>query len=421
MRRKILLAIVASVVTLVVAMLAAEVYLRHRRARTSGPLPPYALELNTHDGRKISTVDGSLKLSMNPFTIYRNSPSQHTPTYTINSSGLRAEEGVERDPAPKIIFLGGSAAFGQDAPTDQDTIPYILEQSIKSHRVLNAGVVGFLSGQELTYLVTQLIDYRPDLVVAYDGWNDLFDTIYVPRRSANELGFNNTFFGLENQLALNYQTQVSPYESLSRLVDATSTKSLVWTRFVQGLRAYRSRRAVSAQGPADPSGSRNRDILESVVENYAGNLRKMSLFSHASGAEFIVVFQPELGQRLDRTAEEQELLKIGVGGITSYRDEFPALYREFLAKAKQLLTRNGVEWIDVNESMAYQKSPDSLFVDVVHSNHRGNEIVAATIAPRLRLLLNSRSRLASGVQSRPASQTEGEKGAAPQPKLRPGK
>ena len=71
---------------------------------------------------------------------------------------------------------------------------------MKSHRVLNAGVVGFLSGQELTYLVTQLIDYRPAIVIAYDGWNDLFDTINAPQRSANEHGFCSNFFEFENQL-----------------------------------------------------------------------------------------------------------------------------------------------------------------------------------------------------------------------------
>jgi len=396
-RKKLLLATVVSVVTFVIAMIAAEVYLRHRS--TTIPVYPYALEFYTHDGRKVSTVVGSLKLSLDPFTIYRNLPSQHTSTFTINSKGLRGEEGVERDSAPKIIFLGGSSAFGLGARTDQETIPYLLEQSIKSHRVLNAGVVGFLSGQELTYLVTQLIDYRPAVVVAYDGWNDLFDTI--PQRSANELGFNNTFFVLEDQLVLNYQTQVSPYESLSRLIDATSAKSLVCTRFAQALRAYRYRKAVAAQLAADPSGIKNKALLNSVVENYVGNLRKMSLFSRASGAEFIVVFQPELGQRLSRTSEEQELLNLGIGGNNRYQDQFPALYGEFLAIAKPLLTRDGVEWIDVNESMAFQKSPDSLFADVVHTNRRGNEIVSEIISPRLQILLNYRNRVASEPQSPP--------------------
>jgi hypothetical protein len=387
-RNKILLATVAVVLTLFVVMVAAEIYLRYRS--TDDVFHSYTSELHTHDGRKVSFV-GSLKLSLAPFTVYRNLPSQHTSAFTINSHGLRGPEGVEQDPAPKIVFLGGSAAFGYGARTDQETIPYLMEQSIKSHRVLNAGVIGFLSGQELTHLVTQVIDYRPTIVVAYDGWNDLFDSIYSPQRSANELGFNSNFFEYENHLILSFQN------SLSRLIEAIGTKSRVYAGFLQAFREYQYRKTLSDQYAADPSGIRNKALLDSIVENYVGNVRKMSRFSQASGAEFIVVFQPELGQKLYRTSEEEDLLR-KAGGINRYHDEFPALYREFLAKAKQQLTQDRVQWIDVNESPDYQKNTDSVFIDVVHTNRRGNEIVADIISRRLQLLIKSTAAAKPGLQ-----------------------
>ena len=388
MRKNILLATGALVVTFLIVMLAGEVYLRYRPADL---IRSYTYELHTHDGRRVSLV-GPLKLSLAPFTVYKNLPSQRTPAFTINSRGLRAEEGVEQDPSPKIILLGGSGAFGFGVRTNQETIPYILERSMKSHRVLNAGVVGFLSGQELTYLVTQLIDYRPGIVVAYDGWNDLFDTIYAPQRSANELGFCSNFFEFENQLVLSFPN------SLWRLIESVVMKSRVCAGFVHAFREYRARKAISDQLSADPSGIRKKSLLDSVVQNYTGNVRKMSLISHASGAKFIVVFQPEIGQKIHRTSEEEKLLRHAIG-ITHYRDEFPALYREFLAKAKQQLTRDQVEWIDVNESTPFQESTDGLFIDIVHTNRRGNEIVAEIILPRLQLLINSRNKESEKLKS----------------------
>jgi hypothetical protein len=394
MKKNILLAAIASVLTLLIVLLAGEVYLRYR---TNDLIRSYAQELHTHDGRKISFV-GPLKLGLAPFTVYNNLPSQRTPVFTINSHGLRAEEGAEQDPGPKIVFLGGSAAFGYGARSNQETIPYIVERSMKSYRVLNSGVVGFLSGQELTHLVTQLIDYRPTMVVAYDGWNDLFDAIFVaPDRKANELGFNSNFFQYEDHLILNIQN------ALSRLVEAIGQKSRVYAGIHQAFAEYRHRKALSDQFLADPTGSRNKILLDSIVEKYTGNLRKMSLFSRASGAEFVAVFQPELGQRLKRTPEEEKLLR-QAGGIARYQDEFPLLYREFLGKTKQQLTRDGVEWIDVNESPDYQQSTASLFIDVVHTNVRGNEIVADVISRRLQLLINAKSRPSekSGPQVPPA-------------------
>ena len=36
--------------------------------------------------------------------------------------------------------------------------------------VINAAVIGHGSGQELTYLLTELVDLHPDVVIALDGW-----------------------------------------------------------------------------------------------------------------------------------------------------------------------------------------------------------------------------------------------------------
>lgn len=374
MRQKIFLIVSASALAAVVAAVSAEIYLRWKQEPA---LSEYSLEFHTHRGQKISAQAGRLKLSLAPFTVYKNLPSQQTPTFTINSRGLRADEKAEQDPAPKILFLGGSAAFGQGTRTDQETIQYMLEQSIKPYRVLNAGVVGFLSGQELTYLVTELVDYRPAIVIAYDGWNDLFDTVYSPERTNEELGFNSNFFSIEDQLRLNHQTQVSPYRSLGRLIEATAKKSLLISRLSQRLHASQP-----------PGRVIHKERLEAAVLTYVTNLRKMALFSRACGARFIVIFQPELGQKPYRTAAEQKMLNEGFLD-PDYREGFPDLYRRFLAEAKQLLTKDGIEWLDINESPKYLESREELFVDVVHTNRRGNELVAEIILPRIRALTHS--------------------------------
>jgi hypothetical protein len=155
--KKFLLAAVVSVATLTVAAVAAEIYLR---GKASPEVGPYVAELHTHDGRKISRAVGGIKLGLAPFTVYQTLPSQHTPEFNINSRGLRGDEETEQDSRPKIIFVGGSAAFGQGAETDLDAIPAILQQSVSSHRFINAGVIGFLSGQELTYFVLAITSPR---------------------------------------------------------------------------------------------------------------------------------------------------------------------------------------------------------------------------------------------------------------------
>lgn len=380
--KKVLLAAVVSIATLTIAAVGAEIYLR---LKVSPNVPPYLAEFYTHDGRKISAPVGAIKLGLAPYTLYQTLPSQHTSNFNINSRGFRGDEEAEQDSRPKIIFVGGSAAFGQGAETDTDTIPAILQQSISSHRFINAGVIGFVSGQELTYLITDMIDYQPAIVVAYDGWNDAFDGALSPTRGVNKLGFNNNFYRMEDELALNYRTQISWSASLFRFLQVSWGKSLVLRRFS---RAVSSRQEQSAiRTIKDLPEAQQKDLMARIVNTYVRNVRKMALFSRASGSKFLLVFQPELGQRVNTTAKEKEFLTSSKIGNTTYNDLFPLLYRQFLAEAKPLLTQAGVAWIDVNESPLYQSDPQTLFSDPVHTNRRGNDIAAQSISEKLRSIL----------------------------------
>ena len=382
-RKKFLLAFVVSVATLTLAVVAAEIYLR--RTVTSS-VEPYLAELHTHDGRKISAPVGGIKLGLAPYTVYQTLPSQHTSKFNIDSRGFRGDEGAEQDSRPKIIFVGGSAAFGQGAETDSDTIPSILQQSISSHRFMNAGVIGFLSGQELTYLITDVVDYQPAIVVAYDGWNDVFDGALSPTRGTNKLGFNTNFFKLEDELAQNYRTQISWSASLSRFLQVPWGKSFVLRRIGQAISSRRNQSAIRTI--RDLPEAQQKELLARIVNTYVRNVRKMALFSQASGAKFLLVFQPELGQRANTTVKEKEFLTSSTIGKATYNNLFPLLYRQFLAEAKPLLTEAGVAWIDTNESPLYQSDPQTLFSDPIHTNRRGNEIAAQIIGERLRTFVN---------------------------------
>jgi hypothetical protein len=71
-------------------------------------------------------------------------------------------------------------------------------------------------------------------------------------------------------------------------------------------------------------------------------------------------------------------------GFADYRDEYRELYRRFLDETNQLLARDGIEWLDINESPEYVASTDELFLDVVHTNRRRNELAAEVIGRRLK-------------------------------------
>ena len=99
----------------------------------------------------------------------------------LNSNGFRGSEFSEIKPSDtyRIFMVGGSTMFGSGESSDETTIPGILQKifdsnsSVQKIEVINAGMSGGNSNTELHLIYEKLISFSPDLVIVYDGWNDL--------------------------------------------------------------------------------------------------------------------------------------------------------------------------------------------------------------------------------------------------------
>jgi len=100
----------------------------------------------------------------------------------FNSLGFRGTEFSEVKPPNtyRIFMVGGSTMIGSGGTSDETTIPGILQKifdsdnsNLKKVEVINAGFGGANSNLELNLIKQKLVYYQPDLVVVYDGWNDL--------------------------------------------------------------------------------------------------------------------------------------------------------------------------------------------------------------------------------------------------------
>jgi hypothetical protein len=111
----------------------------------------------------------------------------------INSDGLRDREHAKVKPADtmRIAVLGDSFAEAMHVPMGQ-TFWWLLEQRLrechafpgKGVEVINFGVSGYGTGQELMTLRQRVWDYSPDLVVlAFTTHNDVYDNSRVLSRT----------------------------------------------------------------------------------------------------------------------------------------------------------------------------------------------------------------------------------------------
>lgn len=96
-------------------------------------------------------------------------------TYSHNSKGYRSDEFAIEKPQGKIriVTLGGSTTYGVGV-NNNETWPHYLAQELgASYEVINMGVPGYSSRENLIQTELDLSALQPDLAIYYIGLNDL--------------------------------------------------------------------------------------------------------------------------------------------------------------------------------------------------------------------------------------------------------
>jgi len=157
---------------------------------------------------------------------------------TVNNHGFRGNDFSKEKPDNtfRIFAVGGSTTFG-DGVNDNETWPAYLQQKINqielnlNIEVVNAGIQAGDSSDEFKLIKQKIVNFDPDLIIIYDGWNDS-DNLDVSETIENwknicELGNNNKFDTiitvqpfvgtgkkiLTNQELINYETYTSEFIS----------------------------------------------------------------------------------------------------------------------------------------------------------------------------------------------------------------
>jgi len=105
---------------------------------------------------------------------------------SINSHGFRGPEISIEKPANtyRIFVVGGSTTFGTGV-SDIETTPFLLQKKFDDTgldfhvQVINAGIPGIGSEVELQLIKSRLVNYNPDLVIVYDGVNEVWQNVDV--------------------------------------------------------------------------------------------------------------------------------------------------------------------------------------------------------------------------------------------------
>ncbi len=295
--------------------------------------------------------------------------SYETGRFRSNSLGFRSPE-IQDKKSFRVIVLGGSVVWGTGASSNETTFPARIKEILKNKykhniEVINAGMGAYFSFQELTLLIHKLIYLEPDLVIFFNGYNDIF---YATQIEESQYIYNQvqTYYELKSYLLLS--TAAGRKQDLLTIIKRKISKKLP-SRF-------NSSKVDRADKFSTYSGSYAINLKG--VRNYIINMEMTFDILSAQGISSSYILQPYLPfSKKTLTEEESTFLKaeqrkkkkIGVF-MSMYAELEKGLER--IEKSKNLSREN---YLDV-----FDEETEQCFFDHAHTTDYGNMIIAKRIS-----------------------------------------
>ncbi len=303
-----------------------------------------------------------------PYVYWRRKP--YTGKYiNINEKGLRKtiytiDDEVKEKPIKKIFMFGGSTMWGSGV-RDEFTIPSLVGSGLAKltihAEVTNFGESGYVSTQEMMELFLQLREGNiPDLVVFYDGANDVFSAYQQGKAGIpqNESNREKEFNSLRSK-------------KRSLMVFFESLKTLSTVKFIIGL-------IQPEMNPLPYSGSEIQKLATESIEVYLKNITTINLWAKEYSFKAVYYWQPTIFNKPELSNfEKQEAEKYGfIKDIVHAAD---------LQVSNIKTNRESTVFYNISDIFRNESKP--IFIDYCHVSEYGNSVIAKKMAEDIAAVL----------------------------------
>lgn len=289
--------------------------------------------------------------------------------YTMFS---KFEYGAREPAKPKeeirIFMLGGSTVAYGNPP-----LPVCVERELKRRgwlnaRVFNYGVISQNSSQELAHLIYHVMDSEPDLIVFYDGGNDIMDPLlYDPRP-----GYPFNFLAYENNV---FFKEVDEYPAFSLFAYGSEMcRRLFRNYFFEKFGHFSEWRGYAGYGTYAWS--------DKIARIYAGNLAKAARICGGYGVAYAAFFQPLLFDKHQWSETEMKILE-------RWPEKEKTLVRPYVQDVRGRMVRyiadeqKSYPFYFYDLSAMFRDARETVFTDYIHVTGKANQKIAAEICDRL--------------------------------------
>lgn len=320
-----------------------------------------------------------------PYRMHSGLPNA---TYKIDSPGAHDEETIEdtlnalgfRGKLPpknkmgeyRIIILGGSTVLNRQSTVEKSMAgkleKHFRDDGFHQVKVYNWGVIAYVSGQELSLMLNEVTDYQPDLVIVYDGANDVQHRwSYDPRP-----GYPYNFLVYEEGMA-RMNNNIDVGDVIWGTLHSSKLLSLVFKRSLvfQILDYQRLREQVAYQTV---------EWEKAIVASYINNINKMCSVAHGFGFKIAVFLQPVV--QFKAPLSEEEIMVSGNEPFQGFvRRLYDGISEEILVLKKRHEADSECGYYDFHEILSNR--PEKIFKDYVHVTDSGRAIIVDQIYSEL--------------------------------------
>jgi lysophospholipase L1-like esterase len=256
-----------------------------------------------------------------------------------------------------IWIFGGSAVYGVSVP-DWATLPSYLSHELNAAgsctEVTNFGVEGYVSSQELIVLLEELkLGWHPDIVIFYDGFNDSFVTAVESQIAGAHMGLPLIKARIDG--SLNGRFDFLTHHSRAVMLSAEIVRFL-----------HRKRSSRQADSELSSPGA--------TIENFEQNLRIARALAETYHFKVYGFWQPAVVYGNKRLAPFEQFMAdhSSIDSETPFQAMIP-VYQE-----AQLRAATAGDFVFLGNVFDAVEEP--VYLDWVHLNPMGNQIVARVLA-----------------------------------------
>jgi hypothetical protein len=261
--------------------------------------------------------DAKLRARWKPYTYWAMAPFDGRYIHIDDDGRRRTVLSADTD-RPRVFMFGGSTMWGtgsRDAYTIPSQVSAALHRRSVHANIVNFGEIGYVSTQGVLALMLELRKGNvPDVVVFYDGINDVTSAIHngFPGIPHNEYRRRAEFNLLSRHRADDYNRGF-----ISRYINASATVRIVRSLLYRIGPKEPVAKVKSVAPHADP------DLAAGVSNAYVNNIEIVQMLAKHNGFTALFYLQPVIfGKSTLSPYEEMQL-----SAATPYREFFESCYR----------------------------------------------------------------------------------------------